>query len=271
MQSFPLIRYLFNGYIYALGMKTEQLIEQVKAGDRTALRKVYETYAPMMRSVCAGITKADEDTVSDLVQEAFIKAYYSLGQLRDTSKFGEWAAAITKNVSLKYLEKKRKMQTLPYPTLAEEELEGGNDLRPDAMLGEKELLELIGQLPTGYGTVFRMAVIEGYSHQEIAERLGINPHSSSSQLARAKAMLRRLINQRSLTVLAILLASIPMGRHLLRKGRMKKGNRPIARVEHKKKYPQRKAESVQQEAIPPISPRPMASTHRRYKPLYSPS
>ena len=87
-------------------MKIEKLIERVKAGDADALKTVYETYSQRMRNVCIGITQEDEDTVSDLVQEAFIRAYYSLGKLKDSSKFGEWIVAITKNVHSMFLRKK---------------------------------------------------------------------------------------------------------------------------------------------------------------------
>ena len=58
----------------------------------------------------------------------------------------------------------------------------------DSNLEEKELFELIDKLPSGYRNVFRMAVIDGFSHKEIAEKLGIEPHSSSSQLTRAKVL-----------------------------------------------------------------------------------
>lgn len=56
-------------------MDVKRLLERVKAGDNDALKIIYETYSPMMRGVCKGITKEDEDTVSDLVQEAFVLAY----------------------------------------------------------------------------------------------------------------------------------------------------------------------------------------------------
>ena len=79
-------------------MKIEKLIERVKAGDADALRTVYETYSQQMRNVCIRITQEDEDTVSDLVQESFIRAYYSLEKLKDASKFGEWIVAITRVV-----------------------------------------------------------------------------------------------------------------------------------------------------------------------------
>lgn len=86
-------------------MKIEKLLEKVKAGDTDALKIIYERYSPMMRSICFSITKEDEDTINDLVQDAFVLTYYSLSKLKDNSKFKEWCAAITKNTALKHLEK----------------------------------------------------------------------------------------------------------------------------------------------------------------------
>lgn len=147
----------------------------------------------MMRSICFSITKEDEDTINDLVQDAFVLTYYSLSKLKDNSKFKEWCAAITKNTALKHLEKKSKLQTISFSSIMDEELEVEGALQTDSLLHENDILELINSLPTGYGKVFRMSVIEGFSHKEIADKLGIEPHSSSSQLARAKAMLRNMI------------------------------------------------------------------------------
>lgn len=182
-------------------MKIEKLLEKVKAGDTDALKIIYERYSPMMRSICFSITKEDEDTINDLVQDAFVLTYYSLSKLKDNSKFKEWCAAITKNTALKYLEKKSKLQTIPFSSIMDEELEVEGALQTDSLLHENDILELINSLPTGYGKVFRMSVIEGFSHKEIADKLGIEPHSSSSQLARAKAMLRNMIDKRALAAI----------------------------------------------------------------------
>lgn len=80
-------------------MKIEKLLEKVKAGDTDALNIIYERYSPMMRNICFSITKEDEDTINDLVQDAFVLTYYSLSKLKDNSKFKEWCAAITKNTN----------------------------------------------------------------------------------------------------------------------------------------------------------------------------
>lgn len=80
----------------------------------------------------------------------------------------------------------------------------------------EEVLKLIDKLPNGYGKVFRLSVFEGLSHKEIADMLGIEPHSSSSQLARAKKILRKMMQQYWVAMLLLLL--MPLTFFLLRKG-----------------------------------------------------
>lgn len=217
-------------------MKIEKLIERVKAGDADALKTVYETYSQRMRNVCIGITQEDEDTVSDLVQEAFIRAYYSLGKLKDSSKFGEWIVAITKNVSLRYLERKQKVQVMSFSSIADE-FDVESSLASDSMLEEKELLEIINKLPSGYCKVFKMAVIEGFSHKEIAEKLGIEPHSSSSQLTRAKVMLQAMINKRTLALISIILICVPICKYLFWKKDTEEKRLSVANVDNAKEKP----------------------------------
>lgn len=214
-------------------MKIEKLLEKVKAGDTDALNIIYERYSPMMRSICFSITKEDEDTINDLVQDAFVLTYYSLSKLKDNSKFKEWCAAITKNTALKHLEKKSKLQTISFSSIMDEELEVEGALQTDSLLHENDILELINSLPTGYGKVFRMSVIEGFSHKEIADKLGIEPHSSSSQLARAKAMLRNMIDKRALAAISIILISIPLCKYLFWKETVEEKKLPTANVERK--------------------------------------
>ena len=214
-------------------MKIEKLIERVKAGDADALKTIYETYSQKMRNVCIRITQEDEDTVNDLVQEAFIRAYYSLGKLKDSSKFGEWIVAITKNVSLRYLERKQKVQVMPFSSIADE-FDVESSLASDSILEEKELLEIINKLPSGYCKVFKMAVIEGFSHKEIAESLGIEPHSSSSQLTRAKIMLRSMINKRTLALISIILICVPICKYLFWKKDTEEKRLPVANVDNAK-------------------------------------
>lgn len=231
-------------------MDLKMLIERVKADDADALNTIYEAYVPMMRNVCFSITKADEDTVNDLVQDAFILAYYSIEKLNDEEKFGEWTAAIAKNVSLKYLERKRKVKFLPLSHYLDNmNVESG--VSADAVLAEKELMQLIDRLPEGYGKVFRMSVIEGLSHKEIAERLGIEPHSSSSQLARAKAMLRKMINRRMLAVISAIIVMIPLCKYLFQRRGTEEKKTVTAKVEGTKVKSKKTQHIAKQPSVTP--------------------
>lgn len=233
-------------------MKIEKLIERVKAGDTDALKTVYEAYSQRMRNACIRITQEDEDTVDDLVQESFIRAYYSLEKLKDASKFGEWVVAITKNVSLRYLERKRKIQVLPFSEIGDG-FDVESSYTSDSKLEEKELFELIDKLPSGYRNVFRMAVIDGFSHKEIAEKLGIEPHSSSSQLTRAKVLLRNMINRRMLAVISILLVSIPIYKYLFWKRSTEKEQHPVVNINDAAKGKR----SVDRETVQPTTQSPV--------------
>lgn len=98
-----------------------------------------QTYSPIVRKVCFNITNEDEDILNDLVQVVFIRAYYSLNQLRDDSKFGEWACAIAKNEALKFLKNKQKGRLIPFSAFTNEELEVEWNVTPENWLEEKEI------------------------------------------------------------------------------------------------------------------------------------
>ena len=142
-------------------MDIERLLKRVKTGDSGALRTLYDTYTPLMREICATITKADAGTIDDLVQESFILAYYSLDQLRETSKFKSWITAITRNVALKHVERDSKMKFVSFSAV-NADVTATNVPTADSVLSEKEIQELINKLPAGYGKVLRMT-LDGFS------------------------------------------------------------------------------------------------------------
>lgn len=93
---------------------------------------------------------------------------------------------------LKYLNQCKATPTVPLSDI--EEKEEPTDISSISDLPTYDtLLSIINQLPVGYQTVFKLSVLKGLSHKEIGMLLGITPHSSSSQLFRAKVMLRKLI------------------------------------------------------------------------------
>lgn len=190
-------------------MDSDSLIQRAKEKDPKAFDALYRTYYPMMLGVCINIIREDKATASDLVHDAFVLAFVSIGSLRDSTKFSEWLTTIVRNVALKHVRQRDRLRTLSISSVNEEDaVFADSSLSPEADLSHKELLELISQLPEGYGKVLRLSVIEGFSHREIADMLGIEPHSSSSQLTRAKRLLRRMIDGRLVGVIALLLVPI---------------------------------------------------------------
>lgn len=175
------------------------IIERAKRKDRAALAEIYKMYHSRMMGTCMNIIREDKDTASDLVHDAFILAFVSLDKLKDNERLGEWLTTIVRNVALKYKAQKGRMRMESLSAV-----DGMNSSStPETFVNGRDILRLVEQLPEGYAKVFRLSVIEGFTHKEIADMLGIEPHSSSSQLSRAKRLLRRMM-----LAVALLLAGL---------------------------------------------------------------
>ena len=198
------------------------MAERAKSKDARALTTLYKMYYPKMLGLCICITKEDEDTAKDLVHDAFVLAFSSLQNLKTPDRFGEWLASIVRNVALRYMERKGKICFVPI-TNEEKKIVDAN-VSADSMVNIQDVLNLIDELPNGYGKVLRLYAIQGFTHKEIAEILGIEPHSSSSQLSRAKAMLRKMAEHRLWAV--VLLMIIPLY-FILKEKTLQPQNSPI--------------------------------------------
>ena len=205
-------------------MDLDALIQRAKEKDSDAFDMLYRTYYQKMMGVCMNIIKEDKETAKDLVHDAFVMAFVSIGSLKDNTRFYEWLTSIVRNVSLKHVERRGRTRIQPLSTVNEEDAVFVDPASsPDSYMDHKELLRLINQLPEGYRKILRLYVVEGFSHKEIAGMLGIEPHSSSSQLARAKRLLKRML----LGVLALLL--VPIAWYLMSREE-EKGHDQVAEV-----------------------------------------
>ena len=199
-------------------MELNTLIQRAKEKDPSAFDTIYRTYYPKMMGLCMNITRDDRSTAGDLVHDAFILAFASIGSLRDNTKFSEWLASIVRNVALQYVRQRDRFRVLPISAISEEDaLPADSSSLPDADLSYKELLELVSLLPEGYSKILRLSVIDGFSHKEIADMLGIAPHSSSSQLSRARRLLKRLLEKRAVGIMMLLLVPL-VGYYMFRSG-----------------------------------------------------
>ncbi|MCR5131906.1 MAG: sigma-70 family RNA polymerase sigma factor [Prevotella sp.] len=192
-------------------MNLDDLIQRAKEKDPNAFDIIYRTYYPKMVGVCMNIIREDKATVDDLVHDAFIMAFVSIGSLRNNNRFSEWLTTIVRNVSLKHVEQRDKVRIQSISSMSDDDVAFiDSSSSPESELNHKELLRLISLLPEGYSKILRLSVIEGFSHKEIADMLGIEPHSSSSQLSRAKRYLKRMIDNRMVGVFALLLLSLAL-------------------------------------------------------------
>ena len=178
-------------------------IDACKNGDKEALGELYTTYANRLLGVCRHYVK-DDNSAHDILHDAFIIIFMSIQDLKDESKLEGWMITIVRNLSLKYIQNTEKRSHTPLSCLNIEIQEAACEEQKKIEFGL--LLSAIESLPEGNREVFKLSVLEGLSHKEIGEQLGINPHSSSSQLFRAKKTLRAmLINYWMLFLLPILI------------------------------------------------------------------
>ena len=208
-----------------LTMKTTRLIERCKQGDAEALGELYKAYAQRMRGVCRRYI-SDEQTVSDILHDAFVIIFTSFDRLRENDKAESWMMSITRNVASKYKNFLDAQPTIPIEEIKESNLLAQEDEESEVSgIPLVEATRLISQLPEGYGKVFRLSVFEGMSHKEIAAEMGIEPHSSSSQLSRAKKMLRKMMQQYWMVLLLLL---VPLSILLMRKSDKDVAEKPIS-------------------------------------------
>ena len=165
----------------------QQVLEACKKGDRTAQKTVYDSLAPKMFAVCLRYMGGRE-AAEDVLQEGFITLFSRLDSYAGEGSFEGWARKIFVNTALMSLRKRNALR-------GSEDLDSARDIRSDGVtqiqtIGYHELLKLIAALPDGYRTVFNLSVIEGYSHKEIAQALGITEATSRSQLQRARMLLQ---------------------------------------------------------------------------------
>lgn len=169
-------------------MNEEVLIEKCIQSDATAQKLLYETYAPLMMSVCARYVK-DRMIAEDVLQEGFIKVFTGLKSYTASGEFGGWIHRIFVNTALQYLRDNKKLNFHANIDEYEEKLVN-NDYSILDKISADDLVTCIANLPDIYRVVFNLHAIEGYSHKEIAKELHIEESSSRSRYKRARMALQ---------------------------------------------------------------------------------
>lgn len=188
MQSFLTHHSLFK--IKSIVMQDHRKSAGAPQLDPQTLGQLYETHAPQLLNLCLRYVK-NRAEAEDVLHDAFVVIFTHIDTLRDETKLVHWMTVIVRNLALKHA--KAAEERLRLHEAMTEEPADDDSPPPTSGIPMERLLEAIETLPRGYGEVFRLAVLDGLSHEEIGQLLGIAPHSSSSQLARAKRMLRKLL------------------------------------------------------------------------------
>lgn len=167
----------------------EGLIKGCLSGDRSAQRHLYDTYSGKFLTICMRYLK-DREHAEDVMIESFMKIFDKLPQFQSKGSFEGWMKRIVVTQALMTLRSNRhlmmEINLVDEAGLSHAQYELTH-------LEAAELMELVQNLPVGYRTVFNLYAIEGYSHQEIGELLGISEGTSKSQLNRARAALKEKI------------------------------------------------------------------------------
>ena len=170
-------------------MSEGQLIRLASQGDGRAVKALYERYAPRVYAVVRRIA-ADDDLAHDYAQEAWIRAIRALPTFRGDARFSTWLHRIAVNAALQALRKaetRQKRENPMPPRMAAPAVDG------DALL-QKRLQGALDSLPEGMRRVIILHDVEGYTHEEIGEHLGVTAGTSKSQLFKARAKMRRLLD-----------------------------------------------------------------------------
>lgn len=160
-------------------------------GDRKMQYELYQYYSPKMFGVCLRYA-GNTDEAEDVLQEGFIKIFKKIASFRNEGSFEGWIRRIFVNTAIEHFRRKTYLQPI---TEKEEVGVEAQYLSVLDNLAEKDIINLVQQLSPGYRTVFNLYVVEGYTHKQIAEILGISEGTSKSQLSRAKIILQDMVNK----------------------------------------------------------------------------
>jgi len=168
-------------------MDEQTLIDECLKGKSIAQQKLFEMFAPKMMGVCLRYMKST-DEAEDVLQEGFIKVFSKLSGFQRNGSLEGWVRRIMVNTALDQIRKNEKFSNSS--SISDQLYKFQIDDYTFENLAAEDLLAMINAMPDGYKVVFNMFAIEGYSHKEISNTLGISENTSKSQYSRARAFLR---------------------------------------------------------------------------------
>lgn len=156
-------------------------------GDEAAFRALYGRHNPRIHRFVLRLVGNDVQEAEDILQETWLRAARALDRFRWESAFSSWVSGIALNRVREMARKKKR-------SLVEVEGEWEMPMAPADAGVRIDLERALELLPPGFRTVLVLHDVEGFTHQEIGDRLGITDGTSKSQLHGARKAMRRLLN-----------------------------------------------------------------------------
>lgn len=174
-------------------LNDREIIQRCARHERQAQQLLYDKYSRLLLGICLRYA-GDKAEAEDILQESFLKIFFSIKDFSGTGSFEGWLRKVAVNTSITHYHRNLKHR---YHIEIEEyvSIETGTSSFEEDLFTSDELYKVLNELPAGYRMVFNLYAIEGYKHKEIAEILGIDTNTSKSQYSRAKAVLREKLRK----------------------------------------------------------------------------
>jgi len=164
-----------------------QLVERIRAGDRSAQRELYEAHVDRVYRLAYRMV-GDDPLARDLTQDTFVRVFEKLDGFRGDAAFTTWLHSVATSVVLNGIRRQKRIRE------RERDIESARHVgvTPDGPEPDlkRRLRAAVAALPELYRAVFVMHDLEGFTHQEIATALGVKLGTSKARLSRARARLR---------------------------------------------------------------------------------
>jgi len=177
-------------------LKELEIIKGCKKGDRKAQRALVDTYSNYIFTICMRYMK-DQGMAEDCLQESLVRILSNIDKYDDYGSFKSWMSTLTVRKCIDQLRKEKRHQYSELDNVAEPGRKEVSNLK----LEVEDVMNFVNTIPEQYRIVINMFIVEGYSHKEIAETLGVTESSSRSILTRARRMIKNAFEEKKIKVL----------------------------------------------------------------------
>ncbi len=174
-------------------MGHHQIFDRCKANDASAQRELYDLFKGRLMGLCRRYARSRSDA-QDILQETFIKIFSNIQNVNSAESLEGWMKSIAVRTAIDHYHKQKRLDAFTEYSGDHDIAGRGHEIILDNLTNES-LINLINDLPEGSRLVFNLLVVEGYSHAETADMLGITESTSRSQLHYAKQILKEKLNR----------------------------------------------------------------------------